>query len=267
VKKKRIIPLVLFKDGFVIQSKTFSEYRNLGNPYASIARLSEWGADEVSFIDIGTRGENNQRRTDLGREVLPSYLEVLERVSETARMPLSSGGKVKNLEDISDRLKRGAEKVVINTAAFEDPLFLAAAIKTFGSQCITISMDVRYKNEKYEIYIKNGAKPIHGTLDYWLNYINEMQAGELFLTSIDQDGTKKGFDINLANYAAERIRIPLIICGGAGKWEHFQEALEIDGVDAVAAANIFQHTDQSVYLAHKFLYHKGLNVRKPKLLK
>jgi len=267
MKKKRIIPVVLFKDGFVVQSKTFSEFRNLGNPYDSIRRLSEWGADEVSFIDIGTRGENNQRRSDLGREILPTYLEILEHVSETATMPLSSGGKVKNLKDISDRLSRGADKVVINSASFSDLDFLSGAIKNFGSQCITVSMDVRHEKEKFQIYTENGVKPILGSLEHWIDRFNELEVGELFLTSIDRDGTKKGFDMNLVRFAAARIRVPLVVCGGAGNWEHFEEVLEIDGVDAVAAANIFQHIDQSVYLAHKFLYDKSINVRKPQLLK
>lgn len=267
MKKKRIIPVVLFKDGFVVQSKTFSEYRNLGNPYDSIRRLSEWGADEVSFIDIGTRGDGNQQRTDLGRQAIPTYLEVLESVSETTNMPLSSGGQIRSLDDISNRLSRGADKVVINTAAFRDLDFLTRAIKTFGSQCITISMDIRYEGGVNRIYIENGTKPAQGTLESWLSQFTRIEVGELFLTSIDRDGTKIGFDMSLVRYVATRIQIPLIICGGAGTWEHFEEVLQIDGVDAVAAANIFQHTDQSVYLAHKYLYDKGISVRKPQLMR
>jgi cyclase len=266
MKKKRIIPIVLFRDGFVVQSKTFSEYRNLGNPYDSVRRLSEWGADEVCFIDIGTGGGGKLQRTDLGRVVIPTYLEVLEKLSETTSMPLSSGGQIRSLCDIADRLSRGADKVVISSAAFGDTDFLSRAIKTFGSQCITVSVDIRVQQGFYRIFVDNGKKLVEGSFDSWLEHFNQIEVGELLLTSIDRDGTKIGFDLNLVRYAAEKLHVPLIISGGAGKWEDFQQVLEIEGVDAVAAANVFQHTDQSVFLAHKHLYNRGVNVRKPQLL-
>jgi cyclase len=267
MKKKRIIPIVLFKDGFVVQSKTFSEHRKLGNPYDSIRRLSEWGADEVSFIDIGARSGGNLLRSDLGRDVIQTYLEVLEQVSETTCMPLSSGGQIRTLDDIADRLSRGADKVVVNTAAFTDTKFLTNAIRTFGSQCITVSMDIRNEDNQFKVYSDNGSKLVDGNLEYWVRFFNKIEVGELLVTSIDRDGTKIGFDMDLVSFVAQRIQIPLIICGGAGKWEDLRRVLEIDGVDAVAAANIFQHTDQSVFLAHKYLYSNGANVRRPQLLR
>jgi cyclase len=267
MKKKRIIPIVLFKDGFVVQSKLFSEFRNLGNPYDSLRRLSEWSSDEVSFIDIGPGEGGNQLRSDLGRQTVKTYLEVLTNVSEITRMPLSSGGRITKLQDISERLSRGADKVVINTAAFTDPSFLTEAVKTFGSQCVTVSMDVRRIDGEYRIFSHRGSRIVPGTLDFWLNLLTEMQVGELLLTSVDRDGTKLGFDTNLIRYAAGKIKIPLVVCGGAGNWNHFEEVLGIDGVEAVAAANIFQHIDQSVYLAHKYLYDRGVNVRRPQLLR
>ncbi len=267
MKKKRIIPIVLFKEGFVVQSKTFSEYRNLGNPYDSIRRLSEWGADEVSFIDIGSRGGNNQHRSDLRRQVIPTYLEVLEKLSETTNMPLSSGGQIKSLNDISDRLSRGADKVVINTASYSSLDFLPEAIQNFGSQCITVSMDIKLENNEFKVYVENGNKLAPENIDFWLARFNQIEIGELLLNSIDRDGTKIGFDKRLINYVSERIDVPLVVCGGAGKWEDFEEVLGIEKVDAAAGANIFQHIDQSVYLAHKHLYNRGLNVRKPQLLR
>lgn len=267
MKKKRIIPIVLFRNGFVVQSKTFSEYRNLGNPYDSVRRLSEWGADEVCFIDIGAGEGSNLLRTDLGREVIPTYLEVLEKVSETTNMPLSSGGQIRNLSDIADRLSRGADKVIIGSAAHENPDFLTKAIGTFGSQCITVAMDIKSQDGAYRIFLNNGKKLVDGSLDNWLGRFNQLQVGEMFITSIDRDGTKAGFDMDLVCYVAKRINVPLVISGGAGKWDDFKQVLEIEGVDAVAAANIFQHTDQSVFLAHKYLYDLGLNVRKPQLFR
>ncbi len=266
MKKKRVIPIVLFKDGFVVQSKSFLEYRNLGNPYDSIRRFSEWGADEVSFIDIGTRNNSSLQRLDLGRQVLPTYLEVLEEISSTAKMPLSSGGQIRSLDNIADRLSRGADKVIINTASYKDLSFLPEAIKIFGSQCVTVSMDVKYENNEYRIFTENGKKLLVDPLESWVSYFNRIEVGELLLNSIDKDGTKTGFDLNLVQRVARLVRVPLIVCGGAGKWDDLREVLEIDGVDAVAAANIFQHTDQSIFLAHKYLYDHGVNVRKPQLL-
>jgi cyclase len=267
MKKKRVIPIVLFKDGFVVQSKLFSEYRNLGNPYDSIRRFSEWGADEVSFIDIGTRSNSSLQRNDLGRQVIPSYLEVLEDVSGTTKMPLTSGGQIRSLENIADRLSRGADKVVINTASYEDLKFLPKAIKIFGSQCITVGMDVKSEGGEYRIFTENGKKPLDKSLKSWVSYFNSIEVGEVLLNSIDRDGTKTGFDLDLVYHVASLVRVPLIVCGGAGKWDDLKDVLEIEGVDAVAAANIFQHTDQSVFLAHKYLYNHGVNVRKPQLLR
>jgi cyclase len=116
-------------------------------------------------------------------------------------------------------------------------------------------------------YSDNGTKLVDGGIEYWVRFFNKIEVGELMVTSIDRDGTKIGFDMDLVSFVAQRIQIPLIICGGAGKWEDLLRVLEIDGVDAVAAANIFQHTDQSVFLAHKYLYSNGANVRRPKLLR
>jgi cyclase len=182
-------------------------------------------------------------------------------------MPLSSGGQIRTLDDIADRLSRGADKVIVNTAAFTDTNFLTNAIRTFGSQCITVSMDIRNEGNQFKIYSNNGSKLVDGNLEYWVRFFNKIEVGELLVTSIDRDGTKIGFDMELVSFVAQRIQIPLIICGGAGKWEDLQRVLEIDGVDAVAAANIFQHTDQSVFLAHKYLYSNGANVRRPQLLR
>ena len=266
MKKKRIIPVVLFKDGYVVQSKNFSEYRNLGNPFDSIRRLSDWGADEVAFLDIGKRGGTGTLRTDLGRLSHPGYLDVLSSVSETAHMPLSSGGQIRTLSDISDRLSRGADKVVVNTASFESPKFISEAIRIFGSQCITVSMDVRKIEAEYSVFVDSGLRRMQGKFEDWIKRFGSMGVGELLFTCIDRDGTKQGFDLVAVERAATLAEVPLIVCGGAGKWEDFETVLNISGVDAVAGANIFQHTDQSVYLAHKYLYTKGLPVRKPQLL-
>ena len=267
MKKKRLIPIVLFKEGHVVQSKTFSEYRNLGNPYDSIRRFSEWGADEVFFIDIGSKPGGGVIRSDLGRTTYANYLEVLESVSVTSNMPLSSGGQIRGMEDIERRLKMGADKVLINSAAFSDQRFIRNAIKSFGSQCIVISIDIRRIENNFFIFTGNGTRKEDITLEEAIYSFNSLEVGEILLNSIDRDGTKQGFDLEAIEYCSKLVRTPLVVCGGAGKWEDFQSAFQIDGVDGVAAANIFQHVDQSLFLAHKFLYNQGVNVRKPQLLR
>jgi len=267
MKKKRIVPIVLFKDGHVVQTKTFSEHRNLGNPFDSIRRLSEWGADEVCFIDIGSRSGGGSIRSDLGRATAADYLEVLETVSVTSSMPLSSGGQIRSMGDIELRLMKGADKVTINSAAFEDQRFMRNAIESFGSQCIVVSIDIKKIGNDYFIFTKNGSQKSELTIEEAVNSFNRLEVGEILLNSIDRDGTKQGLDLYAIEYVSKLVRTPLVVCGGAGKWEDFESALQIDGVDGVAAANIFQHIDQSLFLAHKFLYDKGINVRKPQLLR
>lgn len=267
MKKKRIIPVVLFKEGHVVQSKSFTEYRNLGNPYDSIRRLSEWGADEVSFIDIGLRQSAGLIRNDLGRNAFSNYLEVLETVSVTSSMPLSSGGQIRCMEDIENRLMRGADKVVINTAAFNDQRFLRSAVHSFGSQCIVVSVDIRRIEDEYRIFTNNGSQELNQELKNAIHALNEIEVGEIFLNSIDRDGTKQGYDLELIEIVSKMVSMPLVVCGGAGRWEDFETVLGMDGVDGVAAANIFQHIDQSLFLAHKYLYNKGLNVRRPQLMR
>ena len=186
MKKKRVIPVVLFKDGHVVQSKNFSEFRNLGHPYDSIRRLSEWGADEVAFIDISSGGKTPNIRNDLGRKSLPNYLDVLSSVSETAFMPLSSGGHIESLNDIYDRLSRGADKVIINSASFENLEFLAEATKVFGSQCITVSMDVKIVDGDYFIFVRNGQRQVIGRIESWIDRFNAIGIGELFFTCINR---------------------------------------------------------------------------------
>jgi cyclase len=181
-------------------------------------------------------------------------------------MPLTSGGKIGSLKDIEIRLSSGADKVMINSSAFTHLEFLSNAVKNFGSQCISVSIDVKKIDGTYKIFIQNGTQMVKEDLSYWIKKLNGFCVGEILLNSIEKDGAKSGYDLELINYVAGLCQVPLIVCGGAGTWNHFESALRVDGVDAVAAANIFQHIDQSVYLAHDFLYNRGLPVRKPQLL-
>lgn len=266
MKKKRLIPVLLLRNGWLVQSKKFNRYQNLGNPTAAVKRLSEWASDELIYLDISRDDYYDIRREDQGYPNRTSIFEIIKDVSKVAFMPIAVGGRIKSLIDIEKRLFAGADKVTINTKAIEDRNFIETAAKEFGSQCIVISIDVKLENNQYRVMADRGRIPTeYNPLD-WSKIVETQGAGEIFLNSIDRDGMKNGYDISLMKMVAENIKIPVIACGGAGRWEHFEEVFEKTKVDAVAAANIFHHSDQSVYLAKKYLYEKRHKVRPPELI-
>lgn len=265
VKKKRLIAVVLLKNGWIVQSQEFRRYRNLGNPVASVKRLSEWCADEMIYLDISRTDHYDLRRDDLRDGNRNSLLEIIDDVSKVAFMPLTVGGGIRDISDIQARLERGADKVSVNTAALDCPDFIARAASIFGSQCLVVSVDVRQIDGKYMVMRDGGRNPTDYQVGDWVRLVQAKGAGEILVNSIDRDGMKNGFDIPLLRVVCESVSLPVIACGGAGTWEHFAEAFRETAVDAVAAANIFQHVDQSVYLAKKYLYEKGFPLRRPEL--
>jgi len=266
MKKNRLIPVLLLRNGWLVQSKGFNRYQNLGNPVTSVKRLSEWASDELIYLDISKDDAYDMRRDDLGHTNRSSFLEIIEDVAKVTFMPITVGGKIKTLKDIETRLSIGADKVSINSQVLLNKDFIAQAAKEFGSQCIVISIDVKIIGGKYRVMAEGGSKNTDYDPAEWAKIVESSGAGEIFLNSIDRDGTGGGYDIELLKQVSEMVKIPVIACGGASGWNHFSEALEKTRVDAVAAANIFQYIDQSVYLAKKYLYEKGCNVRPPDLL-
>ncbi len=265
MKKKRLIPVLLLKDGFLVQSKSFKNYQNLGNPLTSVKRLSEWGSDELIYLDISKEDNYDQRRDDLRHPNRSDVLSILDDVSKLSFMPTTFGGRIRTIQDINDRLERGADKIAINTKALEEPGFIAEAARQFGSQCIIVSIDVKLIDSKYTVMMHGGTVPTEYSAVEWAQRVEAEGAGEILLNSVDRDGSRDGFDIELINLVVEAVNIPVIAMGGAGEIEDFSEVLEKTNADAVAAANIFQYFDQSVYLVKKDLYEKKLNVRNPDL--
>jgi imidazole glycerol-phosphate synthase subunit HisF len=267
LKKKRLIPVLLLKDGWLVQSKGFGKYQNLGNPTFSVKRLSEWAADELIYLDISKSDNYDLRRDDLRDGNKADVLSIIEDVSKVSFMPITIGGKIRTLDDIAIRLSKGADKVSINTQALNDPSFITAAAKEFGSQCIVVCCDVKLTPEGYRIYRNGGTEDAGHDMEEWVKTCENAGAGELLIQSIDRDGSKKGYDIEMLNRVCDRVKIPVIALGGVGNWDHFEEAITQTNVDAVAAANIFQYMDQSVYIAKKHLYENKLNFRKPFIIK
>ncbi len=259
--------MLLLKDGWLVQSRGFSKYQNLGNPVTAVKRLSEWAADELIYIDISKEAVYDLRRDDIKNPNRDNMLDILEDVSKVTFMPITVGGKIRTLGDIEERLKRGADKISINTMALADTTFITQAAREFGSQCIVVSIDAKLVEGKHHVFGDGGKKDTGLTATDWALRVQDSGAGEILLNSIDRDGMKTGFDIELIKNVSEKISVPVIAMGGAGDWQHFGEVLENTKADAVAAANIFQHVDQSVYLAKKYLYENNFNVRPPFVMK
>ena len=263
MKKKRLIPVLLLKNGFIVQSRNFTRHQNLGNPITAVKRLSEWASDELIYLDISKNDNYDLKRDDLYFKNLNSFLKIIEATSSQTFMPITVGGKIKNLSDIEDRLKVCADKVAINTQAFENKRFLNDAAKEFGSQCIVSSIDVKLINNEHKVFINGGKKNTNLNIEEWLKEVQDLGAGEIFLNSIDKDGSATGYDEQLIEKVSKIINVPLIICGGVGSYNDFEKGLKYEMVDAVAAANFFHYKDQSVYFSKKYLYEKKLNIREP----
>lgn len=267
MKKKRVIPVLLHKEGWLVQSKNFSEYKKLGNAQKAVQRLSEWDSDELIYLDISNKKTYTTNRSDTAAPEYQDLNDLLSEVSKVARMPITIGGGIKTITDIEIRLRAGADKISFNRAALENPSLIKLASREFGRQCIVVSIDYEEFGEKRYLRLENQKASDSDPQDAleWLLKVEELGAGEVLLNSVSRDGMKSGYDISFLGLVADKLRIPVIACGGAGNWEHMAEVLTETNVDAVAAANIFHFQDQSVYLARKHLSDLGLPVRPPSI--
>ncbi len=265
MKKKRLIPVLLLKNGNLVQAHNFKFYQNLGNPEQAVKRLSEWGSDELIYLDISKK-KHEIGRSDIKYKSSSNFLSIIKKFSKFSFMPTTIGGNIKNLFDVEKRLLIGADKVSINSAALINPKLISEIAKEFGSQCLVISVDVKKINGQYKIYFNHGIDLSNFNLKEWLKIIYNNGAGEILINSIDRDGSKEGYDINLLKIVTKHSKIPVIACGGVGTFAHFYQGFKKTNIDAAAAANIFHYSDQSVFLAKNFLYKKKIKVRKPSLI-
>lgn len=264
--KNRLIPVVLLRNGVVVQSKGFRRYQILGNPFTVVQRLSDWAADELIYLDISKEPNYDLKRDDLNFPNRKTILEILKDVSQKCFMPLTFGGGIRTIEDAAVRLSSGADKVAINTQALLHPDFISDLAREFGSQCIVVSIDAFKKSENdWEVYREGRKIPTGKSPTEWAVEVEQCGAGEIFINSIDRDGMGCGYDHDLVNRVSKAVNIPVIACGGVGSWQHLADGLKQAGASAVSAANIFHYSENSVYKAKKFLFDQGLNVRIPVL--
>lgn len=244
--KHRVIPVLLFKDTGLVKGKRFNSWRRVGPAMPAIRVYEMRQVDELVFLDIGATPAESPLNTSL-----------LGDVAEECSMPLAVGGGVRSIGDIYTLLLLGADKVVINTAAFERPEFIEEAAHKFGSQSIVVSIDV----SDGEVVAECGQHQIIGRHPpEWARHMEETGAGEILLTSVDRDGMMGGYDTQLIKAVVDETSIPVIACGGAGKPEHFADALRA-GAHAVAAASVFHFTELTPLMVKKYLDDQGLPVR------
>jgi cyclase len=260
--KVRLIPCLLLKNGVLVRSQAFDVHQAIGYPLNEVERFNQWSVDELIYLDISRDGTYDIGRSDHKVANLASSLEILDAVSRTCFMPLTFGGGIRTFEDVRVRLQRGADKVAMNTAAFETPDLVTAAATSFGSQAIVVSIDVRGDAESgYEVVTRGGSTGTGRDPGSWATEVERLGAGEILLNSVDRDGTGKGYDLDLVREVTSRVRIPVIALGGVGTYEHFAPAVQHAGASAVAAANIFHFKELSDRNAKRALKRAGVDVR------
>ena len=267
----RLIPVLLFKNGVLVRSQKFHFYQSTGDPITQVERFADWRADELIYLDITQDDAYNSTETmqvigsttsKKGNKITSAknFIEVVQEVSKRCFIPLTVGGKIRTLEDVRLRIKSGADKVSINTAALERPDFISEVAEKFGSQAVVVSIDFVYKDGKREVYSHGGTKATGWELVAWAKKVQEHGAGEILLNSIDRDGAGSGYDLTSIRAVVNAVQIPVIAHGGVGEYKHFVEGLDA-GASAVAAANIFHFREQSIIEAKKYLRNSGVLVR------
>jgi cyclase len=249
---KRIIPCLDVHNGRVVKGVNFVNIRDAGDPVEIAAYYDKAGADELTFLDISAS-------TD-ARNIM---IDVVKKVAEQVFIPFTVGGGIRTVEDIREILKAGADKISVNTAAIKRPELISEAASRFGSQCVVVAIDAKRRQDKsgWDVYINGGRVNTGKDVLEWAFEVEELGAGEILLTSMDFDGTKEGYDIELTRKVSEEVRIPVIASGGAGTMEHFYDALVDGKADAVLAASLFHFKEVDIMELKKYLNDRGIEVR------
>ncbi|MCH2158580.1 MAG: imidazole glycerol phosphate synthase subunit HisF [Oleiphilaceae bacterium] len=252
---KRIIPCLDVENGRVVKGVQFVDIRDAGDPVQVAKKYDEQGADEITFLDITASHE--------GRD---TTIHTVEKIAANVFIPLTVGGGIRKVEDIRNMLNAGADKVSINTAAVFNPEFVREAAEKFGSQCIVVAIDAKKvsaegEEPRWEIFTHGGRKPTGLDAVEWSKKMAEYGAGEILLTSMDQDGVKSGYDLGVTRAIADAVPIPVIASGGVGNLQHLADGVTEGGADAVLAASIFHFGEYTVQEAKKHMSDQGIEMR------
>ena len=248
--KVRIIPCLDVKNGRVVKGINFIDLIDAGDPVEQAKHYSENGADEICFLDISASIENRD-----------TMVNVVKKTADEVFIPLTVGGGISSLENINSLLKAGADKVSINSAAIKNPLIIKESSEYFGNQCIVVAVDAKKEKNDWYVYSHGGTKNTGLKALDWIKKIQNLGAGEILLTSMDKDGTKSGFDLQLLKKVSEFIKIPVIASGGIGKLDHFYEGVVDGKANALLAASVFHFNEISIKEVKQYLLSKRINVR------
>ena len=251
--KHRLIACLLWNNGVLVQSMRFTHTNAVGNAYTAVDFFNTWAVDEIVLLDV-TRAPDEQ----------DFFHAQLKELSKRCFIPLAAGGWVDTVADMRRLLQEGADKVVVNTEAFKHPSLVTDGARQFGNQCMVVSIDVK-KNSAgaYEVSIDRGRTPTGVHPVAHAQRMEAAGAGEIFLTSIDEDGQRSGYDCALVRQVSDAVGIPVIASGGVGEWQHLVDGIQNGGADAVCAANIFHYFEQSTKQAKEFMKQSGIDVREP----
>jgi cyclase len=251
VLTKRIIPCLDVTAGRVVKGVNFVELRDAGDPVEISRRYDEQGADELTFLDITASSDE--------RDII---LHVIESVAEQVFIPLTVGGGVRSVEDVRRLLNAGADKISINTAALQNPQLVADATSRYGAQCIVVAIDAKAAGpQRWEVFTHGGRKPTGRDAIEWAREVERLGAGEILLTSMDRDGTRQGFDLELTRAISDAVTIPVIASGGVGTLQHLADGVTLGRADAVLAASIFHFGEHTVREAKQYMAARGIAVR------
>ena len=248
--KNRIIPCLDVKNGRVVKGINFVDLKDAGDPVEQAKIYNDGGADEICFLDITASNEN--------RKII---YDVVEKTSKKCFVPLTVGGGIRSVEDITRLLNCGADKVSINTAAVQNSKIVAESSKKFGSQCIVVAIDAKKNNNSWEIFTHGGRNITKIDAIDFAKKMEDSGAGELLVTSMDRDGTQIGYDIDLMSKISSKVNIPLIASGGAGSLDHLVDGIKLGKASAVLAASIFHYGKYTIIEAKQYLESKGIPVR------
>jgi len=247
---KRIIPCLDVDNGRVVKGINFKSLRDAGDPVEVAKRYNDEGADEIAFLDITASSDSRE-----------TIYNVIEKVAKEVFIPLTVGGGVRSVDNIRRLLNCGADKISINTAAIKNPLIISEAKEAVGSQCIVVAIDAKKSKDSWEIFTHGGRNPTGINAIEWAEKVVKLGAGELLVTSMDRDGTKKGFDNELMKKINEKINVPTIASGGVGTLQHMYDGINKGKADAVLAASIFHFNEISISETKNFLKSKNIDVR------
>ena len=247
---KRIIPCLDVTAGRVVKGVNFVELKDAGDPVEIARRYNREGADELTFLDITASSDE--------RDII---LHIIEAVAEQVFIPLTVGGGVRQVEDVRRLLNAGADKISINTAAVVNPQLVQEAAERYGSQCIVVAIDAKRVGSGWEVFTHGGRKPTGLDALEWAAKMQQLGAGELLLTSMDRDGTKSGFDLELTRAISDAVDIPIIASGGVGNLQHLVDGVKVGHADAVLAASIFHFGEYTLGEAKEYMRRQGVEVR------